>query len=677
MINLSSQKTLRLRLDSVFAFVWLLLFVSTVLYPWWLILQSVALALIIQGLTVLVIFLSYSYFQSKLKGLSLTFNIGLRSIIIFLALGIVYLLANMIPLLYPFMNTDEDFEILSGVLFRVPLDVLSGKTGIPAQFFYIAVFLIIISFFVGAFHFMRRIKLQKRVHTLFFIAVPLILVGVYTLMVFGLFHLFQPTLLPDFQLSNIGWLVKYPELGGIINSLVLLLDFDFIFSIRVIQFVFAFLSIVFFYNLLRLFVNRNFSVVGAALLALNPLFFKSASLGVKVGCVSFVMIASSYFLIKYFSGEGEGRIVFFYLSMFFMVVGILLKEPIILFCFFCMGISAFYFLYSEIRSCKRKSSKTKLIFVILNRLLEKMKANKQILLFSAVVIIIAIRRQVTQSRFLDLTLAGGYHLFPNRLFSNEVYSGVYRLSGLFLGESIMSFVFIILLAVMVVMFFRTSKFKYLFIPAWAVSFFFFTVMTVFTYDFKSMLFYVPPLIVALVLGVYLVCSLPWWRSIGRFVGIALLFVYMLFIANSSFGYNFIDRTLDLYPLGEYYDHVASPKFENSSVVQLFPVFYVYEYYAYPGISKINHSFMGVEELVSVDYDCNEGKYRHLTEKLKSDDVDYVSLLYRGTDQYVPGIGFLTPLNDAYACLMKDKGIKTESEFTFGSNKVVLLRVVKI
>ena len=664
-----------MKITSIFTFVWLLLFVSIVFYPWWLILQSVELVLIIQSLTVLVLLLSYIYFHRKLKGFSLTFNIELRRILIVLALGIIYLLANITTLHYPFMNTDEDFEVLSAVLLRVPLDLLSQKIGLPPQVFYITAFFFVLLLFAGCFLFIRRFRLQNKVHKVMFFVVPLILVSMYTLVVFSLFHLFQPNLLPDFHLSNIGWLVKYPEFGGILNCIVLLLDFDFLISIRIVQFVFVFLALIFFYRLLRLFVGRQFSVMGTALLALNPLFFMSASLGVKVGCVSFVMISSSYFLLRYFSGEGKKRIVFFYLSMFLLVIGILFKEPIILFSFFCLGISAFYVIYSELRSCKRACSHTNLFTFLFKRLSEKIRTNKPVILFSALVVLLAVRRQVIQDRFLGLTLSGGYKLFPSQLFNHEVYSKMYKLSEIFLGARQLSFLFIILTVVMLIMFFRTSKFKYLFIPAWAIAFFFFTLTTRFAYDFKSMLFYVPPLIVILVVGVSFICSLPWWRKLGKFAGLALLFVYLLFIASQSFEHNFVDRTLDIYTISEYYHYISSPKFENSSIVQLFPMFYVYEYYVYPGMVNIDHDFISRNRLDSLDNGFDDKKCSYVIERLKSEDVDYISLLIKGTNTFIStGIGNLNPLNGLYNCLVKHPDIQTDSEFTFGKNKVVVLRI---
>jgi len=469
--------------------------------------------------------------------------------------------------------------------------------------------------------------------------------------------------------------VKYPEFGGILNCIVLLLDFDFLVSIRIVQFVFVFLALIFFYKLLRLFVGRQFSIMGTALLALNPLFFMSASLGVKVGCVSFVMIASSYFLLRYFSGEGKERIIFFYLSMFLLVIGILFKEPIILFSFFCLGISAFYVIYYELRSCKRVCSHTNLFTFLFKRLSEKIRTNKPIILFSALVVLLAVRRQVIQDRFLRLTLSGGYKLFPNQLFNHEIYSKIYSFSEIFLGARPLSFLFIILTVVMLIMFFRTSKFKYLFIPAWAITFFFFTLTTRFAYDFKSMLFYVPPLIVVLVVGVSFVCSLSRWRRLGRFAGLALLFVYLLFIASHSFEHNFVDRTLDIYPISEYYHYISSPKFENSSIVQLFPLFYIYEYYVYPGMVNIDHDFISRNRLGSLDNEFDNRKCSYVIERFKSEDVGYVSLLIKGMNTSIyTGIGTLNPLNGLYSCLVKYPNIQTDSEFTFGKNKAVVLRI---
>ena len=230
---------------------------------------------------------------------------------------------------------------------------------------------------------------------------------------------------------------------------------------------------------------------------------------------------------------------------------------------------------------------------------------------------------------------------------------------------------------MLIIFFRTSKFKYLFITAWAITFFFFTLTTEFTYmsDIKSMLYYIPPLIIILIVSVSFVCSLLSWKRLGKFAGLALLFVYLLFIASQSFEHNFVNRTLGTYPISEYYYYISNPKFENSSIIQLFSRFYVYEYYVYPEMVNIDHDFIGRNRLSSLDNEFDDKKCSYIIERFNSEDVDYISLLIKGTNTSVyTGIIPLNPLNGLYSCLMKYPNIQTDSEFTFGKNKVVVLKM---
>ncbi|MBS3137436.1 glycosyltransferase family 39 protein [Candidatus Woesearchaeota archaeon] len=458
-----------------FNYAFLLAIAVLILFPWWLVLNSIIIQTIIITLLFIALIISRRLIEKYLQNSQhdkqdeaqdssseISFNqlpisqsqdkLNLYSFVkehwrflamLFILLFILHAYALTFPVL---PIDDEHFHAAKGLFFMIPIKMILEKISLmnyyPIIMSFLFILIITILYFFYRIIKKKNIELNTYNELLYKSALGIILffviITLYHFCIYYTVHKFFPVL----SQQQFAWLIRYGPIGTILNTILSAIGFQELFFIRLLQLFFSFCSAIVLYHISQFYINKKSAAFAAVLFLVLPSVFYFGNHAFMESGVIFFTLLSVYFFLVWYQQKNPNYLFYTFLTLFF---GFFYKDSL-LFIFILFVL----FLIFEIIKDTFKRLTVKADIVKLKDILKSYwKENTSFILLSLLFLFFTLFWLVISNKYLAQSYSAGYKFLIHNLFSITKLSMYAELSPLMLTFpvaiiAIIGFLFILL-----------------------------------------------------------------------------------------------------------------------------------------------------------------------------------------------------------------------------------------
>ncbi len=316
----------------------LVLFLCFIVYPWWLLLDSFPKGLILVNALLLLILGGYYVLKKILKDAEVVIPLPSRRQFLLMLLFFFLLLGiHAYALSFPIQpSDDEHFHASKGVYLAESVRLVF--TYVVQNYLFLFITSLLLLFGIGYLLIKNkdcihdRWKKSKVCTKIVFISSGIFIANIYFIVVRILFEKVGLSVFGSSISSSLGWLIRFPPLGTIINGVVSSPGIQEIVLIRVVQVIFIFLTAYYLYKLISLQLDKEIAMFSSILFLFIPGVFYFSNLAFMTGGELFFLVITSYYFIKYMQVyiiQDKHSLQDLGLLVLFILIGFFYKEPML------------------------------------------------------------------------------------------------------------------------------------------------------------------------------------------------------------------------------------------------------------------------------------------------------------------------------------------------------------
>ncbi|MBI5393167.1 glycosyltransferase family 39 protein [Candidatus Woesearchaeota archaeon] len=345
---------------------------------------------------------------------------------------------------------DEHFHAAKGLFFLIPIKLILDKTNILSYYSMIIFFLLLVKIaLIYAFYkFITKRNIEPNNYLeMLYKSTPLLIIffifiTCYHLLAYFTIHKFFPT----FAQQQFAWLIRYGPVGAIFNLILSLIGFQELFFIRLLQLFFSFSSAIVLYHIAQFYISKKSAAFAAILfLVLPSVFYFGSHAFMESGVVFFTLLSVYFFLLWHQQRNTQKSSDYLLYAFLTLLIGFFYKDAI-LFIFIIFVL----FLLFEINKDTIKQLTVKANMNKLKDILKLyLKEYASFILLSFFFLFFTVFWLTIRNKYITQSYSAGYHFILQNILSISKLSMYAELSPLMLTYpiaiiAVFGFIFLLL-----------------------------------------------------------------------------------------------------------------------------------------------------------------------------------------------------------------------------------------